>query len=355
MNKNLLFFCLLFSISTIAQDYRDFAFEIFFGRQPSAKTEAMGRILSVNFDPYFVSQSNPANLVSTDGIALFYSNSSPLYSYTDATYNYAGVSYNDQKFGAFAFNYLRFNTGITLMSFEEEGPMDIPTYEPSMDLYTLTYSNEIRNWFCFGINANLFAYNLNKSYSSTFFDVGLSRDFNVVQNSQVKDEITVGIQLKNIFNQSFTTIDESQADAFPAIFRIGLSNTVEYKENDLDDDSQLFAFTIGFEYQDLFNSDFRTAYKAGCELSLLNILFLRGGYYHETTIDYGFNSTGQLEEFTYGAGLKLDFNSRFINEFPLVIFFDYVNLKQPTYITNYNDWDNFTTFSLVANYRLDSN
>ena len=139
------------------------------------------------------------------------------------------------------------------------------------------------------------------------------------------------------------------------IFQIGLSNTVQYTDTDVYEKDYFFGFTLGLEYQDLFNSDYRTAYKVGGEISLLDIIFLRGGYYNETTIDYGFNSTGQLEEFTYGAGLKLDFNSLFTDDFPLVINFDYVSLKQPTYITNYDDWNDFTTLTLIANYQLNWN
>jgi len=119
------------------------------------------------------------------------------------------------------------------------------------------------------------------------------------------------------------------------------------------ENSYLLGLTIGLEYQDLFNADFRTAYKAGGELSLLDIVFLRGGYYHETTIDYGYNSTGMLEEFTYGFGLKLDFDKHFTNGFPLIIQFDFVSLPQPSYITDFNDWDDFTTYNLIANYRIE--
>ena len=350
MKKIIVLLLFILSGSTFSQTYRDFAREIFFGHLPSAKTEAMGRILSLNFDPFFVSQSNPANLVQVNGVSIFYANSSPYYALDNASYNYAGFSYHHPVAGAFAFNFLKFNYGIPIIGEEAIGSDD-----PAIDLYTLTYSNEIKDWIVFGINANLFVYNLNKSYTSTFFDVGLSRDFKVVQNSQINDKITVGSQLKNIFNQSFSSIDEAQADVFPMIFQIGLSNTVQYTDTDVYEKDYFFGFTLGLEYQDLFNSDYRTAYKVGGEISLLDIIFMRGGYYHETTIDYGFNSTGQLEEFTYGAGLKLDFNSLFTDDFPLVINFDYVSLKQPTYITNYDDWDNFTTYSLIANYRLDSN
>ena len=353
MKRIVVFFLVILTSSNFSQTYTDFAGEIFFYRLPSAKTEAMGRILTLNFDSYFVSQSNPANLINANGIAAFFANSSPLYGYGDAAYNYAGVSYHNPAVGAFAFNFLRFNYGVSLVITGEGGPQFIGTYEPSIDLYTLTYSNEIRDWFAFGINANLFVANHNESYTSSFFELGLSRNFLLAQTSEFKDEILIATQLKNIFNQSFSAIDEAQADVFPMIFRIGLSNSIEYTDNEIYDKSYLIGFLMGLEYQDLLNSRFRTAYKAGAEISVIDIVFLRGGYYQETKIDYGFNSKDKLEEFTYGFGLKLDFDRHFTSRFPLVLIFDFVSLKQPSYTIDFDNWDDFTTFTLIANYRLD--
>lgn len=350
MKKIIILLSFVLYNSIFAQQYNDFAQEIFFGRLPSAKTEAMGRVLTLNFDPYFVSQSNPANLVSTKGVAVFYSNSSPFYGYNDATYHYAGVSYNSTTIGAFAFNFLLFNSGPTIFIPAWGIPFTNP-FEEKRYLYTLTYAYEIKNWFSFGLNANLFVadFGTDETFSDTFFELGLSRNFKIIQDLEIKDDLTIGTQLKNIFNQSFSAIDEAQSDAFPSIFRIGVSNLFEYTDTDVFEKAYLFGFTIGLEYQDLFNSDKRTAYKVGGELSFIDIIFLRGGYYNERI----FSSKGELNEFTYGFGLKLDFDRYISNNFPLVFVFDLVSLEQPTYITDYDGWDNFTTFTLIANYRLE--
>jgi len=354
MKKLIILLSFLLYNVIFAQQYNDFAREIFFGRLPSAKSEAMGRIVTLNLDPYFVSQSNPANLLSTKGVAVFYSNSSTFYGYNDASYHYAGISYNTQKFGAIAFNLLLFNSGATI--FIPQGGVSFNNpFEEKRFLYTLTYSNKIKDWFSLGINANLFVADFGEGqmYSDSFFELGLSRDFNLIKKSEIKDDLTVGTQIKNIFNQSFTAIDEAQSDAFPSIFRIGISNQLEYFDLDIYKIAYLLGFTIAFEYQDLLNSGKRTAYKTGGELALLDIAFLRGGYYSETKFNYGINSTDKLEEFTYGFGLKLDFEKYIANNFPLILLFDFVSLAQPTYTADFDDWDNFTTFTLIANYRLD--
>jgi hypothetical protein len=118
--------------------------------------------------------------------------------------------------------------------------------------------------------------------------------------------------------------------------------------------SYFIGFTSGFEYQDLLNSDKRTAYKVGGELSFLDIIFLRGGYYSETKIVYGFNSKSKLEDFTYGFGFKLDFDRHLTSDFPLILIFDFVSLEQPSStVTAIESWDNFTSFTLIANYRIE--
>jgi hypothetical protein len=346
MKKIIILLLILLSNSLFAQNYNDFAHEIFFDRFPGARIEAMGRILSLNFDPYFVSQSNPANLVNTTGASVFYSNSSPYYTLKEAVYNYAGFSYNNPRYGGFAFNYLKFNTG---MSLNIRGAA-----EPAMNLYTLTYANEIADWFDFGMNANLFVYEPggDNTFTATFFELGLSRSLSVVQNAELKDKITLGTQIKNIFNQSFSTVDEAYSDPFPSVVRIGLSNSVEYTDTEVYGDSYLIGFALGLEYQNVLNSRYRTAYKAGSEFSFFDIIFLRAGYYYETKIDYGFNSTDKLEDFTYGFGLKLTFERYFKNNFPLVLLFDLVSLEQPSYTTTHNSSGNFTTFTLIAGYEL---
>lgn len=219
MKKIIILLSFVLSNLILAQQYNDFAREIFFGRLPSAKTEAMGRILTLNFDPYFGSQSNPANLVSTKGAAVFYSNSSPFYGYNDATYNYAGVSYNNPNIGAFAFNFLLYNSGSTIIIPGGGVPFTTP-FEEKRYLYTLTYSNKIKDWFSFGINVNLFVadFGTDQTFSDTFFELGFSRDFNLIQDSQIINDLTIGTQLKNIFNQSFSAIDEAQSDAFSTNF-----------------------------------------------------------------------------------------------------------------------------------------
>jgi hypothetical protein len=135
--KKTLSILLLLSSYIFAQSNDVTALFMFFGRQPSAKTEAMGRILTLNYDPNFLTHSNPAALMYSKGAKIYYSHSSQVYPED----NSGGVSYNTNSIGAFAFNIQSIDWG----------------WSRTPDkLYTLTYSNKIKDWFSYGISANHF-------------------------------------------------------------------------------------------------------------------------------------------------------------------------------------------------------
>lgn len=337
----------------LPQTYNDFAPEIFFGRLASAKAEAMGRMLSVNYDSYFVSQSNPASLMNNQGLSVFYSNSSPFYGLRDAVYNYAGASYNNPEYGAIGFNALWFDYGTIFYTTGEHSPDIISSFKPSITVYTITYSNELLNWFNFGINGNLFINNAiyDKTFRGTYFDVGILKNINVLRTSELSDEIVIALMVKNIFNQSLE-YEQNLKDYFPSILLLGLSNTIAFYNHDLYDKSHLIALTTGIEYQDLLNSKSRTAYKAAAEISFLDIVFARAGYYYERQINFGYNSKEKIEDLTYGFGFKLDMYKLLSKKLPLLLIFDYVSLKQPSYITDYDDWEKFSSINIVLNYQM---
>ncbi len=111
---------------------------------------------------------------------------------------------------------------------------------------------------------------------------------------------------------------------------------------------------MGFEYQGLFNSEYRTAKKFGGELSVLDVLYIRGGYYYEvpTKNDNCSNCRGDIENTTYGFGVNIDFEKLFKTDYQITIKIDYINIPQPTRVTDFDSWDNFNTVSLIANYRI---
>ena len=141
--KRIIIVLVVFSSFLNAQDYNETASRIFFGRQPSAKTEAMGKILTLGYDNNFLTQSNPASLVSTEGVSLFYSQSSRLYFFDDLNYYCGGASYETENIGAFAFHVQYIDLGEFTHAFiNHDGSVELgDVYRVTDQLYTLTYSN----------------------------------------------------------------------------------------------------------------------------------------------------------------------------------------------------------------------
>lgn len=362
MKIRVVMFLLILSSSIYSQTYNGTAYVLFFGRQASAKTEAMGKILSLNFDPYFTSQSNPAELLSVEGASIFYSHSGSPYYFSDKTnFYFGGTSVNLKELGAFAFNIQWVDWG-SFVRTSSTSPEPIGRFRSTTKLYTFTYANRLLDYFNYGINANLLVedFGADEPNNGMFFELGITKDFKVIDETKVNDNLLFGIQMKNIFNQSieFTSKQENgdiirEEDLFPSIFRIGISNEFKYSNEKIYKHSHLLGLTTGVEYQNVLNSKYYTAYKFGAELSLLNILYLRMGYYHRTANDYGLDANkGYLEDFTYGFGLNLNLENYLVVHFPMSIKINYVNLKQPSTLTYFDSWDNFTAFDIIINYRF---
>ena len=341
-----IFIISFFNQNLFSQTYREAYREFFFDRLPSAKVEAMGKILSVGPESHFVSQSNPALLLQNNGLSAFYSHSTPYYLGEEFNFYYAGLSYNVSDFDILAFNFLHWDLGEIYAGYPDGTFKKINS---SRKLFTVSYARELRGLFKLGINSNLFLDDINpdKSYKGFFFDLGILKNYNLIKNNKLEDNIAIGVLFKNIFNQGVK--DERVIEYFPSIVRVGISNELNYFNKSMYAQSHFIGLTTAVEYQNVINYKYRTATKFGAELSLINFIFARCGYYDETQIK-GSNGKGKLNAFTYGFGLNIDGSEWINSNFPLSFTFDYTSLPQPTYIVDFDDWDNFTIFSLRINY-----
>ena len=165
--------------------------------------------------------------------------------------------------------------------------------------------------------------------------------------------MSTGLYVKNIFNQGIDLSNNVKIidikEYFPSILRIGISNELNYFDKSIYAKSHFIRLTTAFEYQNVVNYKYRTATKFGAELSLLNIAFARCGYYSESQLKAS-NGKGELTDFTYGFGINLEWSKLLNTKSPFSMALDYTSLKQPTYIVNFDDWDNFTIYSIRLNY-----
>jgi len=321
------------------------------------RAEAMGKIQSVGEKKYFNLLSNPALDNSGKEISAYFSYSDPYNLFAKARIRSVGVTYNTGTIGSFGASMENFNYG-------EHYYYYLNSYlnsDATEELYSLSYSNKIFDILNFGITANLIVDNKFKSNSSnaTFFDIGLSKKFSMYENEQLKHELNAGVQIinvtsKKIHNDPPLPVGQFVRIPFPSILRIGLEDVLTFYKNN-DKDYKYVTLKTAIEYEDLLNAKTLNTIKLGAELSTLDLLSLRVGYYYRFEeykgtyyyglYQYNYHYDYSKGQFTYGVGLNLDFK-RLLNGPPMVLTIDFVSFEQTFKQKNLNEGGNTLTFSL---------
>ncbi len=186
--KTKCFFILIFlSFQSLPSQVYHGGFEdIFFDRFSGAKNEAMGKILSVGSAPYFTLLANPAINTGSKEISAYYSYSSHYYLDDDFSFKFMGATINLDNIGAFGLSMSDFDWGnvYTSTSISPEG---ISKYDAAEKLYTLSYANSIGSFLKFGMEANLYVDDRysKKTFKSTFFNVGIGKDFVISDGNDI--------------------------------------------------------------------------------------------------------------------------------------------------------------------------
>ena len=289
---------------------------MFFGRQPSARVEAMGK----NFMAFDGSISsafyNPAALSFNKGISFSYSNSGPYYGLNSAEYNFVGGMYTSEKYGTLGFSFYQYNPHFEPFS------SGLTAFKQKVTLYTVSYATELVPSLHLGINVNIFTL-WNKfppreeilleigaiNRKGIFPDIGILKSFNF-SRANMEHVINIGSSLFNATKEDFkqtTNIRGTRDKELPVTLRIGASyqsslnrRTGHYKLNTL-------SWFLAAEYQEILNSKYRSGLKFGGEITGFEILKLRMGYYREILpfSDNCSNCKKYLSDFTYGAGIFL--------------------------------------------------
>lgn len=345
----------LFFNSLFGSKSSPFANEVFLGRLGNAKSEAMGRITSVLDLNGNTFQTNPTNLLNTKTLNVFFGSTNPYYLLYDAKSTFSSISFRKGNH-AFGVNTYKFSYG-------EQAATDvygnnIKKIYPNKQIYTFGYAGKYYG-LEMGLNYNLFIDDFDyktpgreKQYFGQFFNFGLTKKVTQLSTENYFDQLIFAASILNGFANDFE-IMTSKVE-FPQIAKYGISNKFYYYNKDFSDQRYLLGFTAAFEFQDNLNYDFDTAYKCGFELSILDLLFLRSGYYYRTKNDHGYDENkDHIKDFTYGIGLKVDMNPIVKFNCPLTINCNYTSLKQPS-TSNYNSrWSNFKIFNFSLNYKFE--
>ena len=363
MNKILMILTtIIFSFNfhdTFAQTYNGSFQELFFGWQASARAEAMGRGLSAVKGDALSYYYNPAGLASAEGLNLFGSFAGPYYILDTADYNYFGASYKIKKYGTVGFSRDYFTYGYDVIITDEYGNIT-GTYEPKMTNYRLTLSSEVIKDLFVGLNLNLFQPRLSSGEltvgnetggnSDVFFaDLGVLKSLNI-KSKKLQHNFNFAASLMNFNFAEYSFSDGDQGDPLPVIFRIGASYNLLPEDMSIISKLRSYNILVNLEYEDLFNSKYYGGFHSGLEFTFLEMLSLRGGYYTQEITDNCNNCKDKLSEFTYGFGVNVPVRQLSKGEVPLEVKFDYINLKQPTQVTDKDDWNKFHVYTIRASW-----
>ena len=331
--------------------------ELYLNRQPSAKSEAMGRGLVANTENDFGSYYNPALTSLGTGITVNTSFSSPYYLAGKSKFNYFGASYSNKKLGGFAFSRYFWTFGEDIPVYNEQG-VQISTGDVNYSLYTLNYSREIIKDLSAGLNIAMVQMHFPPEGSGASastgtaytLDLGVLKKFEIISasNKNLNHSVNIGSSIYNLTSTKISVADDAQKEALPVLFRIGTSYNLKLKGSGIIPNSNILELLTHIEYQNVLNSDYDKMFKIGQEVTVAEIISLRCGYFSQKLDNFGYPSANadKQSQFTYGAGVKIPLGLIFKSKTPISLTVDYVNLEQPTFLAYDYKWENFSTVSV---------
>lgn len=303
-----------------SQSYSGAFFESFYGRNPGARSEALGGCaVSLIGDP-FSHYANPASLATIYGGFAAIAHSSDYYANPSATFDYFSVAYRFGKVGTFG------------LMIEEIVPnhVDSSSVIPSMNELTAQRTSYDRIYYARPITESLYwgigiaflqpLYSYNPSAINGMqnevddygggFDLGLLKYFSLhtVRNFH---QVSVGLSLSNIFVFPYESSALPSPVGLPSVLRMGANYSFTNNFN--------FQAGLMLEYEDNINSDYYEAIHAGLELTFFEWLVLRSGYFAQDLRDCADCNTS-ASRFTYGLGIRIS-KVPFI-DFPMTLGFD---------------------------------
>lgn len=350
----LLLFFLLLPLGGIAQKpyFPFFQQEYFFGHHPASRTEAMGKAdVALGGSPSSL-YYNPAGIGTIRDWQAMTSTSGPYYLLGNSDYHFVSFSkrINEKLVAALSLNHYQIGQStFTIDIGNNNYEINNPTYH---DLI-LTVSGEPLEGLHIGANAHLFSWKIFESVSAaraTYFDFGALYELPVKD----KGKLQFGVGIVNAFGSEieFSAPDGATDDNwFPIIGRFGAAWMQKVNKAPFP-----LSYTVTAEYQDVFNFDYRTAFRVGVEGVVYDFLVLRLGSYTQTEDDQGVSTNlGGVEDITYGFGLILPVYKFTNGKIPVEAKIDYFSLRNPPLVSNPTRRANKRGFALCIISHIPSN
>jgi hypothetical protein len=305
-----------------AQSYHGLFDNFFLRQQANAQAEAMGQgHVTMTGSPFSVFY-NPASSSFSDGITTEFSRLDPsFYQNTNSHTNSYGISYNTNKYGAFAFNEIYYTDNLDHAGFQYI--RYIHSIRSKLDIFN--YSYKFHNDLGIGININyLWNDYFIESDNAVIFDLGGLKRF-AYKTDYADHVFLLGASYNNIMLGNIQNFR-----SYPAIARIGAS--YEFDPKIKISNYNAVQTLLSMDYRFVTNSSRAKAFQLGTEFTLFETLKLRGGYYNENVnTDYELKANGHLANFTWGAGINIPINKLLGSQTPIRLQFDFANLKNPGY------------------------
>jgi hypothetical protein len=288
------------------------------------------------------------------GLTVSAAHSGPLPFLPEASYNFIGATYELGSFGHVGLSIYRFDYGedfLTIVRGPDGRPVPVGRYTPATTLFRLTFAKAVLKNLYTGVNIALLRDKLLETASLMQFDLGLLK----ILELNTRQRISFGASLFNVNHGKLSYTADTQKAALPVILNVGGSWQIATGRTTLNTfDLNTLSFIVHLEYQYLLNSDYYDGFKAGGELGLIDMIFLRMGTYYQDVDDHGLpeSNKSSIGDFTYGLGVRLPLGKLLSMENIPEVQLDVTSLKQPSLVQSFNDWDNFSVYSLSVNWNF---
>lgn len=352
--KKILFVFLVVNCSFItlrAQTYTGYAQEMFLFSQPDARSESMGRGSAVLYGSPFTNFYNPASSSFSRGVNAEVSHLELPYPFRPQTnYDIYGAGVNLGKYGSIAFNYMHSVLGVVFLYTDENNPDILNEHKPESNIFMLNYSRNIINGLSAGVNINCFQDKLgNNEFNSWTYDFGLLKKFSF-ESEKILHDLYLGLSFTNFTNTKIF-LSGKEYTHLPSIMRIAAG--YEFKPQGKVADYQIFKALLTTQYMHLLNTEEFSHFQLGTEITLFEMLNIRGGFFTVGLNNYDVNGfVKRLNEATYGFGIELPIKKISNMAIPLNIRFDHTFLPYPSYYPDSPKGDNCPIYTLNISYDL---
>ena len=347
----------------IAQStYYEFFFpEIFFGRQPSARAEAMGRSGVAMEGELLCAYYNPAGIASLSGFSIATAFANPFYMLKNATYFYVSAGGKIGNIGSLSFSRYRFNWNDPFIMYDN-WQNETGRIEPTQTQYVLSAAGDVMHGTSIGVSVGVLAYDPHlqgkpnqdkyRKEQTVSLDIGALHRITLRSNEWTQQHLTLGLSINNITGASLNY--DARDNALPSLVRVGAVYKHIMRKSTSEFALNPFEGLLTIEYQDLLNGNVRHGFHTGMECRIYEIVAVRIGYYSEraTAVLIGYPNKEFLSSFTWGFGLEFPIAKLVREDFPMMIRCDLTSLNQPLY-TNEDvfHFKKFSSYTLQLSYR----